>query len=231
MKLIQPLIVRRLARVGVLACALAGCATPPPAEGWHAVTLPGKKSTRYAHTVHEGRRAIHAQADGSASMWRRKVHVPPERLGSVKLSWWVDQLMAQAHVGDADHEDAVARVIFAFEGDRDKLSPRTRAMFDLAQVLTGEAPPYATLMYVWDTRAEVGSLIINPRTDRVRKIVLDSGPAGLKRWRDHQRNLAQDFRMAFGEEPGPLVGIAVMTDADNTRSVAQAWYGAIELGP
>jgi hypothetical protein len=102
-------------------------------------------------------------------------------------------------------------------------------MFDLAQVLTGEAPPYATLMYVWDSRAEVGSLIVNPRTDRVRKIVLDSGPEGLKRWRDHRRNLAEDFRKAFGEEPGTLVGIAVMTDGDNTRSMAQAWYGAIEL--
>lgn len=210
---------------------LAGCATPPPGEDWHAVTLPGKAATQYTHTTHEGRRAIHALADSSASMWRRKVSVPPEKLGSVKLSWWVDRLMAQAHVGDADHEDAVARVIFAFEGDRDKLSARTQALFDLAQLLTGEAPPYATLMYVWDTHAEVGSVIVNPRSDRVRKIVLDSGPGGLKRWRDHQRNLAEDFQKAFGETPGRLVGIAVMTDGDNTRSRAQAWYGAIELVP
>lgn len=231
-----------VARAGVCAALVAGCASPEPAlspppssagpstSEWHAVPLLGKKVTRYSHTTHEGRRAIHAMADNSASMWRRRVNVPPEQLGSVRLSWWVDRLMAKAHVGDADHEDAVARVLFAFEGDRDRLSPRTRAAFDLVQLLTGEAPPYATLMYVWDTHAEVGSVIINPRSDRVRKIVLDSGPSGLRSWRDHQRHLADDFRKAFGEEPGRLVGIAVMTDGDNTQSVAQAWYGAIELG-
>jgi hypothetical protein len=75
----------------------------------------------------------------------------------------------------------------------------------------------------------VGSVVVNPRTDRVRKIVLDSGPAELGRWREHRRELAEDFRRAFGEEPGRLVGIAVMTDGDNTRTRSHAWYGAIEL--
>ena len=204
------------------------------APNWQAVALPGKRPTQYRLTTKEGRSVVHAQADGSASMWRRAVSVPPEQLGSVRLSWWVDRLIERAHVGDAEREDAVARVVFAFEGDRSTLSARTRALFDLAQALTGEAPPYATLMYVFDTEAPVGSVIVNPRTDRVRKIVLDSGAHGgqtLRRWRDHQRDLAADFRQAFGEEPGRLVGIAVMTDGDNTRSRAQAWYGPIELLP
>jgi hypothetical protein len=51
----------------------------------------------------------------------------------------------------------------------------------------------------------------------------------LRQWRDHRRDLAADFRLAFGEEPGPLQSIAVMTDTDNTGSSAQAWYGAITL--
>ena len=34
---------------------------------------------------------------------------------------------------------------------------------------------------------------------------------------------------AFGEAPGHLVGIAIMTDTDNTRSHAKAWYGDIRL--
>ncbi|MDP3613420.1 MAG: DUF3047 domain-containing protein, partial [Rubrivivax sp.] len=56
-----------------------------------------------------------------------------------------------------------------------------------------------------------------------------SGPAKLRRWRDHKRNLAADYRLAFGEEPGPLAAIALMTDSDNTASRAVSWYGPVTL--
>jgi hypothetical protein len=38
-----------------------------------------------------------------------------------------------------------------------------------------------------------------------------------------------DFEKVFGEAPGNLVAIAIMTDADNTRGEARAWYGDIRL--
>jgi len=117
----------------------------------------------------------------------------------------------------------------AFDGDTRRLPARTQALFDLAEALSGERPPYATLMYVWDATAPVGSVIINPRTDRVRKIVVDSGSTELGRWREHQRDLRADFRLAFGEEPGAVVSVAKMTDSDNTQGRASAYYGAISL--
>lgn len=205
-----------------------------PADGsqaWHQVPLPGKQATRYQATTKDGRGVVHARAERSASMWRRKVEVPPERLGQVQWSWRVDRLNPQASIGDVDAEDAVARVIFAFEGDRSRLSARNRAMFDLAQALTGETLPYATLMYVWETSKPVGSVVVNPRSDRIRKWVVDSGPQHLGTWRVHQRDLVADFERAFGEQPGPLVAIGKMTDADNTQARAEAWYGPIELMP
>ena len=56
--------------------------------------------------------------------------------------------------------------------------------------------------YVWEPRAAEGSVIVNPRTDRIRKIVVESGPAKLKQWGDYRRNIADDYRRAFGEDPG-----------------------------
>ena len=122
-------------------------------------------------------------------------------------------------------------MVFALDGDHGKLSARNRMLFDLAQAVGGERPPYATLMYVWDNKAAPETLLHGGRTDRVRKIVVESGPEHRKRWRDYERHLADDFRRAFGEEPGPLIAVGVMTDADNTRSRATAWYGPIELLP
>lgn len=229
----SPLLPRAALLSGIVlgGALLAGCATPPPpgADGWQAVPIPGKSATRYRWTVKDGRPAIEAQSEQSASMWRRPMQRSAAALGSVSFSWWVDELISGGHVADVAREDAAARVLFAFSGDVSRLPARTRAMFDLAEALTGERPPYATLMYVWDATAPVGSVIVNPRSDRIRKIVIDSGPEGLRRWRDHRRDLAADYRLAFGEEPGDLAAVAVMTDSDNTRSRARSWYGPVEL--
>lgn len=211
------------------ACATPPAPPPPTAEGWQPLALPGKKATLYRWTEKDGRRALEASSDRSASIWRKRLEPSLEQVGEVRFSWWAQGLIPGANVSDVDHEDAVARVIFGFGGDIARLPLKTRMKFDLAQALTGEAPPYATLMYVWDSKLPVGTVVINPRSDRIRKIVVDSGPAELRRWRDHQRDLAADFRLAFGEEPGPLMSMAVMTDSDNSRASAKTWYGAVEL--
>jgi len=218
-----------------LMLALSGCASLQPegtvadAEGWHHVPLPGKTPTRYAASHKDGRAAVAAVSESSASMWRRRLDFDSAALGEISFAWWVPALPPQASVANVDQEDAAARVMFGFQGDISRLPARTRMLFDLAEALTGEKPPYATLMYVWDAQAPVGSVIINPRSDRVRKIVVDTGADGLGRWRDHRRDLRADFKLAFGEEPGRLVSVAMMTDSDNTRSQARAWYGAVKV--
>ena len=201
---------------------------PPPGE-WQAVALPGKSLTHYSVARKDGREAVLARSERSASMLRKRVDVTPAQLGAVTFSWWVEDLIADGSVADAEREDAPARVLFGFTGDESRLPMKARMMFDLAEALSGERPPYATLMYVWDARAPVGTVIVNPRSDRVRKIVVDSGPMNLKRWRDHRRDLRADFELAFGEEPGPLRSIAVMTDSDNTGSRALSWFGPVTL--
>jgi hypothetical protein len=232
-------VVRKLKVLTLMTVVLTGCASAPTpqsaapapgavnAHGWQAVLLPGKDPTRYAWGEKDGRQALSASSERSASMWRRKVDVPANALHELSFSWWVEDLVPDGSVAEQEREDAPARVLLAFGGDVSKLPQRTRMMFDLAEALTGEPPPYATLMYVWDSSAPVGSVIVNPRTDRVRKIVVDSGQQNLRSWRDHRRDVTADFRMAFGEEPGPLQAIAVMTDSDNTRTSARAWYGQV----
>ena len=72
---------------------------------------------------------------------------------------------------------------------------------------------------------------MNPHTDRIRKLALESGTGKLNRWMDYERVVRDDFVKAFGEEPGMLTSISIMTDTDNTKSVARAWYGTVSLIP
>jgi predicted lipoprotein with Yx(FWY)xxD motif len=218
------------------ALALAACATPPAAPAasvvvvdWQAVALPGKRSTLYRAERKDGRAAVAAWADASASMWRRPVVRASDAIGEVEFSWWVQAVPVNADVSQAEHDDAAARVMFSFAGDTGRLSARNLMLFDLALALTGEAPPFATLMYVWDAKAPVGSVIIHPRSDRIRKIVVESGTSGLRAWRSYRRDLAADYRLAFGEAPGALQALALMTDGDNTQSQLATWYGEVIL--
>jgi hypothetical protein len=222
-------------RLACLACAatLGGCAVAPLAgadpDGWRDVALPGKAPTLYRWEFQDGRRELVARADASASIYRRPLRKPVEALRDVEFGWWAQALPEGADVAEPGKTDAAARVMFAFDGDAGRLSPRNQLLFDLAHTLTGEAPPYATLVYVWDAAAPVGSVIVHPRNDRIRKIVVESGHGALRQWRRYRRSLVDDYRLAFGEPPGPLLAVAVMTDSDNTRSKLTTRYSDIEF--
>lgn len=226
----------------VLSLGLAGCASmsspgatpgdsaPTAHAGWQHWTLPGKPSTDYRPVLYGGtREAIEARARSSASLLRRALDVAPQDLGTLRFSWKVPVLIPNADMGRRETEDAVVRIVLTFDGDRTRLSARDRALSELAQLMTGEPLPYATLMYVWCPTRAPGSVILNPRTDRIRKLVVESGPTRLNQWLDYERDIRADFRQVFGETPGRLLQVAIMSDGDNTGSEFRAWYGPVFL--
>ena len=62
-------------------------------------------------------------------------------------------------------------------------------------------------------------------------LVASSGAGGVGKWQTLSRNVLEDFCRAFGEEPGMLTDVGVLTDTDNTQSSAEAWYGDIRFLP
>ncbi len=210
------------------ALSSVGSANP---QAWSHYTLPGKTPSQFEYVVEDGRDAIAANAQSSASMLRQVMRVEPNNLGSVRFSWKLPDLIQYADMSVREFDDSPVRVVLAFEGDRGKFSAKNAMLSELAHVLSGEPLPYATLMYVWCNECEPGKVILNPHTDRIRKLPLESGPDKLNRWMDYERAVRADFVKAFGEEPGVLTSISIMTDTDNTKSIARAWYGPITLVP
>lgn len=199
------------------------------ARPWRHQPFPGKTPTLFEYAREEGRDAVSVTADSSASMLRRPVRIEPAELGNLAFSWKVPQLIADADIAERDADDSPVRVVLVFEGDRSRFSAKDAMLSELMRALTGEEMPYATLMYAWCRRRAPGTVVVNPRTGRVRTLVVESGAAKLNRWLDYRRNVRADFESAFGEPPGALVGIGIMTDSDNTRSTARAWYGPLRM--
>jgi hypothetical protein len=248
---LMPIHCRWLAALAV-AASLAGCGSTPPAtadiasspwadqsglhpgakvRSWAHQPFPGKVPTRFAYARTEGRDAVSVHSESSASMLRQVLRIEAADLGRVRFSWKVPALIEQADLATRESDDAPVRLVLAFEGDRAKFSAADAALSELALALTGEPLPYATMMYVWCNKRTPGTVIRSPRTDRIRKLVVESGPARLDQWLDYERDIRADYERVFGEKPGALVGIAIMTDSDNTRSQAKAWYGPIRFLP
>lgn len=202
---------------------------PAALSEWSPRSLPGKRNTQYSLASRAGQACVLAQAAHSVSLWKRSLEVESAQLERLQFDWWIQALEPRASVTDPLTDDAPARLLLGFAGDESKLSMRNRMQFELAHALTGEMPPYATLMYVWDAQAEPETVVISARSDRIRKIVVGSGIGGKGVWHRHLRDVRADYEKAFGEPAGKLVSMAMMTDGDNTASRTSACYGNILL--
>ncbi len=245
---------RRRWLLGLGALAVGGCAsTPPDADEperlsqspWARATLldgvspsgpwvhrryGNRRPTQYRAVERDGRPALYALSESGNSTLRLPLRPHPLPPGArLRFSWWVPALLPHADLQSAEADDAVARVILTFDGDRTTWSRRDHMLSELAQLVTGEPMPYATLMYVWDDRYPVGSVIHNPYTRRIRKLVVQRGAEGLGRWVEHERDVRADYEAAFGQAPGALTGLGLMTDSNNTGATAQAWFGPLAL--
>ena len=191
--------------------------------------MPGKRSVLFEATQVLGRDALRVKANNSVSILRQRFGDGLPAVGKLAFSWKVDVLPVDADLSDSEVEDAPVRLVLAFGGDRSLLSPRAHRLSELSRLLTGEELPYATLAYVWSAKDPLETILHNPRTDRIRKLVVETGDLSLGRWLMYERDVQADFVRAFGEQPGPLLALALMTDTDNTSSQLQAWYGRLHL--
>ena len=214
------------ARIAKFSQAAANAAMP---AGWGPLTLSSVPASRYT-LVRDGETVV-LRAEAAASASGLAFAFAPPVAGARKLRWrWKgERLPAGADTTQRASDDAVARIYVTFRHPPEKLTMAQRALDEMMRTLYGEAPPHATLLYVWDNKAAVGSARRNAYSDRVHNFVVESGSARRSQWQAYERDVVADYEMAFGGPAPPISGIALMTDADNTGSSALAYYGDITL--
>jgi hypothetical protein len=185
--------------------------------------------TSYRHVVEDGAGAIRADSRASSSGLIRKETIDPAQWPVISWRWKVDRVLTTGDAGRKSGDDYPARLYISFAYDGDKVGFWEGVKFTTLKLFYGEYPPINALTYIWANRATTDTVIVNPYTDRVRMIAVESGPEHVGRWQEVTRNIVDDYRRAFGEEPPLISGIAIMTDTDNTGEEATAWYGDIVL--
>ena len=86
------------------------------------------------------------------------------------------------------------------------------------------------LEYVWDKDLPADQILTSPYFHNIKIVVAESGNKNLGKWVKEVRNIREDYRRAFGLEPPKVGALAIMTDADDSLSSAEAHYRDIKVG-
>jgi len=199
----------------------------PLAEDWEPYILqPANPLTAYRAVQVDGHVCIEAEASNGHSALQRLIRISPERHPIVEWSWRVPRLASDARAR-SKRPSPRARLMLAFHGDPEKLDLEQRVQLRMAKAITGQALPYSSLIYVWLNGVPAGTVVPSPYTERVRLIAMDASEGQFDRWIDLRRNVREDYRRAFGEEPGDIVGVGIFTDVDANGAPGRAYYGDI----
>jgi hypothetical protein len=198
--------------------------------GWHPLTFKKIPSHTKYTLIRDGNTVvIKAVSRASASGLIRKIRIDPQKYPFIRWRWKISNIYKNGNVTKKTGDDYPARIYITFEYDPDRIGFLEKIKYNLAKQFYGEYPPSAAINYIWASHAPIGTMVSNPYSERNKMIVVKSGKKTLDTWMTEERNIFNDYIRAFGEKPPMISGIAIMTDSDNTREAATAFYGDIQL--
>lgn len=124
------------------------------------------------------------------------------------------QLPENADVDEKNRNDAVMSVY---------------VVFDFGRVLFKKVPK--SIRYTWGTSHTRGTEF-SKFFNNQKIIVIESGPDKLGRWVTFERNIVEDYRRLFGDDPpAQPIAILVLSDGDSTNSFVKCDYDNFSLLP
>jgi len=215
-----------LLEVGKFSSSPVGQALP---DGWKPLTFKKiPKQTAYELIKDGDTVVVKAVSDASASGLTKTVNIDPKEYPIVRWRWKVENLLKHSDLTRKDGDDYPARLYITFAYDPDKVSLGKKFRFKAGQAIFGDIP-IGALNYIWDRNTPIGTIVESAYTDFAQMVVVESGAQKVGRWVSEERNIYEDYKQAFGEEPPLMNGVAIMTDTDNTKEQATAYYGDIQF--
>ena len=213
-----------LLEVGKFSGATEGNRLP---DGWKPLTFKKvERHTQYEVVKDGSMVVVKAVSEASASGLTKEVMIDPQEYPIVRWRWKVENLLQKSNVTRKDGDDYPARLYITFAYEPDKVSFGRKLKYKAGQALFGDIP-IGALNYIWDGKSPIGTIVDNAFTDFAKMIVVQSGAQRIGSWVEEERNVYQDYKLAFGEEPPAINGVAIMSDTDNTKERAVAYYGDI----
>ena len=197
-------------------------------QGWEPMEF--KKITN--HTTYDlvrenGMMVIKAHSKGASSGLMRRISIDPMQHPVISWRWKTQNMLKNGDVTLKSGDDYPARIYITFAYDGSRLGFFEKTKYNAAKLIYGEYPPMGAINYIWDGKTPQGTSIPNAYTQKVMMVVVESGSSKLNTWVEERRNILEDYRNLFGQDPPLISGVAIMTDTDNTGEEATTFYGDI----
>lgn len=191
---------------------------------WEPLFFPKiKQHTRYRIEDEGGNRVLRADAHASASALVHQKVFSVRDFPWIRWRWKIQKVLARGNAASKAGDDYPIRIYVIFHYDPRQASFGQRIKYGAAKALYGRYPPHSTLNYIWANRRHSSRVLPNTYTDRAMMFLLEHGNAKAGTWVTEERNILDDYRKAFGEDPPDTASVAVMADTDNTGETAVAW--------
>lgn len=196
--------------LGLFLPFLPGPSEAAAPQDWEVQEFTGSARFQVAQVGRTG--VIRLESEETSFALHRDVEVDLTACPYLTWAWRVDVLPQGGDVRRPDTDDQAAQLYVVF--------PRFPAM--VRSRIVG---------YVWDSSAPAGSTLVSAATALARIVVLQSGSVRTGRWVQETRNLLEDYRRLFEEDPPPVGRISLLINSQHTRSRAVAWFGPIRFAP
>lgn len=116
--------------------------------------------------------------------------------------------------------------------DEDKLNDTAASVyvvFDMGRVMFRRVPK--SIRYTWSSTLPEGKEM-SKFFGNQKIVVLESGEENTGKWQTIERNIVEDYRRLFGDNPPKTpIAVLILSDGDNTNSFAKADYDDFEFRP
>jgi hypothetical protein len=168
-----------------------------------------EKNTLYEIIDNGTERFLKATSDKTSSALFHEVNLEMRTKPSFVWRWRVQKFVSgkkNEKFLDKNENDFTARIYAVFEG-------RNRLSHDVIQ-------------YVWDDHFPAGTFTDNSSLNRIKVVVVRSGPAPTDGWVEERRDLTKDYETFYGKSPADkrLLIMGLMSDSDDTKSQSEAWF-------
>ena len=197
---------------------------------WKPLNFPKiKQHSFYAVEFSEEGRYLKAVSNGSASALIYRDEFNIYKFPYVKWRWKVDNIYKKGDAKNKKGDDYPIRIYIIFKYDPKKAGFRDRIKYRTAKLLYGEYPPHSGLSYIWANKEHRERILTGKYTKKARMILLQKGKSNVGKWQEHEINIVEDYKAAFGKNPPETASIAIMNDSDNTKESSTSYVDYIEV--
>jgi len=168
-------------------------------SGWQLKEKKGKAD--YTIIRDSGVPALRLRSEETSFALQKAVDINPQLYPVLSWKWKVTKLPDGGDFRKSNTDDQAAQIFLAFSNRK-------------------------TIAYIWDTTAPAGSVDKASGIPfvSVKAIVVRSGSNDAGRWITETRNVCEDYKSLFGDEPPVLAGIRIQINSQHTATSGESFF-------